>query len=78
MADDGVGVLAFIQNASHVRETNYRDKAARLRELAETEPLARFRKKLIGLAEQFEELADTINRREHGPPSKQGGTGERE
>ena len=63
MADEGLGGLAFVENASNVRETHYRDKAARLRELAETEPLARFRKKLIELAEQFETLADTINRR---------------
>ena len=63
MADDRVDVLAFVQNASRIRETYYRDKAARLRELAETEPLARFRKRLIDLAEQFEALADTIGRR---------------
>jgi len=63
MADEELGVLAFVQNASRIRETYYRDKAVRLRELAETEPLARFRKKLIDLAEQFEILADTISRR---------------
>ena len=63
MADEELGVLAFVQNAARVRETYYRDKAARLRELAETEPLARFRKKLIDLADQFDALADTIRRR---------------
>jgi hypothetical protein len=62
MADEGLGVLAFVENALNVRETHYRDKAARLRELAATEPLVHFRKKLIELAEQVETLADTISR----------------
>ena len=57
------GVLAFVENASHVREAYYRDKVARLREMAETEPLGRFRKQLIDLAEQYETLADTIRHR---------------
>ena len=64
MADErAAGVLAFIANASHVRETYYRDKVARLREMAETEPLARLRKQLIDLAEQYEALADTARHR---------------
>ena len=64
MADERLaGVLAFVENASHVREAYYRDKAARLRELAETEPLARYRKQLIELAEQYEALADMIRHR---------------
>jgi len=57
------GVLAFIENASHFREAYYRDKVARLREMAETEPLGRFRKQLIDLAEQYEVLADTARDR---------------
>ena len=57
------GILAFIANASHFRETYYRDKAAGLREMAETEPLVRFRKQLIDLAEQYEVLADTVRQR---------------
>ena len=64
MADEGLPrVLAFVENASHVREAYYRDKAARLRELAETEPLARYRKKLFELAAEFDALAGTIRHR---------------
>ena len=64
MADERLPrALAFVENASHVREAFYRDKAARLREMAETEPLGRFRKQLIDLAEQYEVLADTVHHR---------------
>jgi len=64
MADERLPrALAFVENASHVREAFYRDKAARLRELAKTEPLARYRKKLFWLAEEFDALADTIRPR---------------
>ena len=63
MADEKLGVVAFVENASHVRETYYRNKAMHLRDLAEAEPLGRFREKLIDLAEQFDALADTIGRR---------------
>ena len=60
MANEGLSrALAFIENASQVREAHYRDKAARLRELAETEPLPRYRKKLFELADEFDALADT-------------------
>lgn len=63
MSRSAGGVLAFIENASHVREAHYRDKAARLRELAETELLVRYRKKLFDLAEQFDAVADMVRHR---------------
>ena len=66
MADEWLPrALASVENASHVREAYYRDKVARLREMAETEPLGRFRKQLIDLAEQYGVLADTARRREN-------------
>lgn len=66
MANEPLTVLAFIANASQLRETYYRNNAAHLRDLAEAEPLTRFRKKLLALADQFEALADMIGRRANG------------
>ena len=53
------GVLGFIENASHFKEAYYRDKVARLRERA----AGVYRKKLFGLAEEFDALADTVRHR---------------
>jgi hypothetical protein len=54
------GALEFLSNATRAREAHYRERAARLRMMADDEPLGRLRDKLTDLAEQFEQLADRI------------------
>jgi hypothetical protein len=57
-----IGVFGLVANASTVRAAYYRDKAARLRELADAEPVSHYRAKLIDVSEQFEELADRVSK----------------
>jgi hypothetical protein len=54
------GVLEFLANAAQARAASYRDKAARLRAMAEAEPIGKFRERLLDLSRQFEALADTL------------------
>src|SRR4051794_8611069 len=60
MADAGPGVLEFVVNSVQNRAAHYRERAAHLRSLAEGEPFGRLRKKLAELADQFEELAESL------------------
>jgi hypothetical protein len=53
----GLGVLEFAATAAHARAAHYRDQAARLREMAEAEPIGRLRERLIDTARQYEDLA---------------------
>ena len=62
---DGLGVLEFVANSIQGRAAHYRERAAHLRAMAEAEPFDHLCEKLAELAQQFEELADSlmINRR---------------
>jgi hypothetical protein len=65
MAEERLGALEFLTNATRAREAHYRERAAHLRMMADNEPLGRLRNRLTDLAEQFEQLAEriTIERR---------------
>lgn len=54
------GVLEYFALAIHARAASYRDKAARLREMGEAEPIRSLRHKLLDLSRHFEELANSI------------------
>ena len=56
----GLGVLEFAANAAHARAAHYRDQAARLREMAEAEPIGRLRERLVDIARQYEALATAL------------------
>ena len=60
MPDERLGALEFLSNATREREARYRERAAYLRMMADDEPLGRLRNRLTDLAEQFEQLAETI------------------
>jgi hypothetical protein len=60
MADEAPGVLEFVTNSIQIRAAQYRERAAHLRMMAEGEPVGRLREKLAELADQFEELADSL------------------
>jgi hypothetical protein len=60
MADSGPGVLSFIANSIQGRAAHYRDRAMHLRSLAEAEPVGRLRDKLIELANEFDDLAESL------------------
>jgi len=44
------------------RSAHYREQAARLRTMGEQEPLGRLREQLLSVAQQYDELADSIDR----------------
>jgi hypothetical protein len=60
MPEERLGALEFLSNAARAREAHYRERAAHLRTMADDEPLGRLRDRLTDLAEQFEQLAETI------------------
>jgi len=51
------------------RPTYYREQAVRLRELVEDLPVGRFREQLLSVALEYDELADSIERRMSGTSS---------
>src|SRR3954463_4575854 len=65
MAEAGPGVLDFVVNSVQNRAAHYRERAAHLRSLAEGEPFGRLREKLAELADQFEQLAESLMIRSH-------------
>ena len=65
MADPGPGVLEFVANSVQNRAAHYRERAAHLRGLAKGEPFGHLREKLADLADQFEELAESLTIRPH-------------
>jgi hypothetical protein len=52
--------LEFIANSAQERVTHYREHAAKLRKMAETEPAGPLRKNLLSLADQYDGLADSM------------------
>jgi hypothetical protein len=54
------GVLEFVANSAHERAAHYREHAAKLRKMAETEPGRRLRNNLLSLADQYDGLADSV------------------
>jgi hypothetical protein len=48
------------------RPTYYREQAVRLRELVEDLPVGRFREQLLSVAGEYDQLADSIERRMSG------------
>src|SRR5215212_3602750 len=65
MADAGPGVLDFVVNSVQNRAAHYRERAAHLRSLADGEPFGHLREKLADLADQFDELAESLTIRPH-------------
>ena len=59
---EDTGVLEYLATAVHLRAASYRDKAAVLRSMAEAEPIAKLRNRLLDLSRQFEGMADSIDR----------------
>ena len=55
------GILEFFATAAHARAAGYRERAAQLREMAESEPIGRLRERLLDLSRQFEALASSID-----------------
>lgn len=51
------GAVSFIENSAHLRAAHYREEAARFRALADREPLAKMRRHLQRLAEEYDRLA---------------------
>ena len=52
------GILEFVANSAHERAAHYREHAAKLRQMAETEH-GRLRNNLLSLADQYDGLADS-------------------
>ena len=61
----------FILHTADDRAQRYRDQAAKLRELAETEQVPTFRSSLFEVAAKYDELADEIwNTQAQGTPGR--------
>ena len=60
VADEELGIFAFLSHSAQERVAHYRERGAHLRGMAEAEPIGGLRNKLIELAKQFEQLADRI------------------
>ena len=50
-------VVSFIENATRLRADQYREQSGRFRSLAETEPVAKIRRHLIHLADEYDKMA---------------------
>lgn len=53
-----LGASAFVEYAARERRRHYRHQAARFRSLAEVEPLRPLRRRLLRLAQEYDQLAD--------------------
>lgn len=58
---EAIGVLEYFANAAQARAAGYRDKATRLREMGEAEPIGKLRQRLLDLSREFEMLADSLD-----------------
>ncbi len=56
----GMGAVAFVQVAADRRATTYRERAAHLLEMADTEPIVKMRDRLRELAAKYQELAASV------------------
>ena len=52
-----MGAVEFVAAASRGRAASYRERAALLSDLADSEPIGKRRAQLLDLAEQYEHLA---------------------
>ena len=57
-----LGAVEFVMTASRNRAASYRERAASLSELADSEPIGRLRLQLQDLADQYEDLAGRLER----------------
>ena len=57
MSDAPLTAVGFIENAVRLRAAHYRKEAARLRSLADVEPLAKVRRHLTRLANHYDRLS---------------------
>lgn len=57
---EDIGEVEFVEIAARRRAASYRGQAAHLVALAQEEPIGKLRVQLLGLASQYEEMADTL------------------
>ena len=55
-----LGAIEFVETTSRRRAMIYRERAANLSTLADTEPNGSLRAKLLQLSTQYEELAESL------------------
>jgi len=55
-----LGAIEFVETTSRRRAITYRERAASLSTLADTEPNGSLRTKLLQLSTQYEELAENL------------------
>ena len=55
-----MGAVEFVQVAAGRRAATYRERAAQFVEMADAEPIGRIRNQLRALANQYEELAASL------------------
>jgi hypothetical protein len=59
---EGFGAVQFVVTASRQRAANYRERADHLSFMAESEPIGKLRAQLTAIADQYDELADSLDK----------------
>jgi hypothetical protein len=57
-----LGAVEFVVTASRQRAANYRERADHLMFMAQSEPIGTLRAQLTAIADQYEEVADSLDK----------------
>jgi len=58
----GLGAVEFVVTASRQRAANYRERADHLLFMAQSEPIGKLRAQLTAIADQYDEVADSLDK----------------
>jgi hypothetical protein len=58
----GLEAVEFVLTASHQRAANYRERADHLSFMAQSEPIGKLRAQLTAIANQYDEVADSLDK----------------
>ena len=61
------GSVGFVVTASRQRAANYRERADHLSFMAESEPIGKLRAQLTAIADQYDEVADSLDKPNGSP-----------
>ena len=63
----GLGAVEFVVTASRQRAANYRERADHLSFMAQSEPVGKLRVQLIAIANQYDAVADSLDKPDDRP-----------
>jgi hypothetical protein len=59
---NGSGAVGFVVTASRQRAANYRERSDQLSFMAQSEPIGKLRAQLTAIADQYDEVADSLDK----------------